>query len=167
MHSEVFWVSYQMPMLAPGQADLSLPSRHSWSDGVRPRNRDSCRCRAETQEARERPCAWGRQSPGMCQAHRAQLWPSSTLKIMCPSPCRWSPWSKACRCWWAGWRACSTMPSATLSTLRCRTSPRSPSGSRSGRPSRRRRTSSRGQPCCTHCLHSHPKLKDQLRFEQL
>lgn len=70
--------------------------------------------------------------------------PFSLHWTLCPY--RWSPWSKACRCWWAGWRVCSIMPSGTLFMLHCKTSLRWPSENHCDRPSRRKRTLSRGQP---------------------
>lgn len=51
-----------------------------------------------------------------------KLRPGETDLDLCPA--RWSPWSKASRSSWAGWRASSTRPSGTPSTRPCRTSPR-------------------------------------------
>ena len=144
---DVFWVSYQMLLLAPGQADLSLPSGTCSAMGSDPETR-KLQMHSRKQEAR---------GQGLGSCVRLTCHPPHTEGHM--SSHRWLSWSRACRCWWAGWRVCSTMPSATPSMLHYRTSPRSPSGSHSGRPSRRRRMSSRGQPCCTH-LPAQPSITE-------
>ena len=94
------------------EADPSLPSRHSWSNGVRPRHRDSYWARAPEKSYRVAASEQKHRRPGKGTMHEREA--ASRCNLASPekepspvllhhtethvSPCRWLPWSKACRC---------------------------------------------------------------------